>query len=133
MALSAAAWVMTASSEKVDPPPRYPENFAPINPLHSTHPTLFQRFQRLTSLEFANADCPCFLIHDSACEDIEGWLEQCYQYLFEEVLEQWYVDEALWPQDRTLELFKAWCDVEIHGVIIDLVDHPLLDTDYEEY
>ncbi len=133
MALSAAAWVMTASSEKVDPPPRYPEYFAPINPLHSMHPTLFQRFQRLTSLEFANADCPCFLIHDSACEDIEGWLEQCYQYLFEEVLEQWYVDEALWPQDRTLKLFKAWCDVEIHGVIIDLVDHPLLDTDYEEY
>ena len=130
MALSAAAWVMTASSEKVDPPPRYPEYFAPINPLHSMHPTLFQRFQRLTSLEFANADCPCFLIHDSACEDIEGWLEQCYQYLFEEVLEQWYVDEALWPQDRTLKLFKAWCDFEVHSMVLDYVDEPLIDDDF---
>jgi hypothetical protein len=85
-----------------------------------------------TSLESANEDCPVFLIHDFACEDIEGWLEQCYLYLFEEVLEQWYVDEGLWPQDRTLALFKAWCEVEVHGIIIDLVDDPLLDTDYEE-
>ena len=85
-----------------------------------------------TSLQSANEDCPVFLIHDFACEDIEAWLEQCYLYLFEEVLEQWYVDEALWPQDRTLALFKAWCEVEVHGIIIDLVDDPLLDTDYEE-
>ena len=87
----------------------------------------------LITLEFANEDCPVFLIHDSAYEDMEGWLEQCYGYIFEEVLEQWYVDASLWPQDRDLRLFKAWCDVEVHGTIIDIVDDPLLDTDYEEF
>ena len=84
------------------------------------------------TLEYANEDCPVFLIHDFACEDMEGWLKQCYLPLFEEVLEQWYVDPTLWPQDRNLELFKAWCQVEVHGIIIDLVDDPLLDSDYED-
>ena len=84
------------------------------------------------TLEYANQDCPAFLIHDFACEDVEGWLQQCYLHVFEEVLEQWYVDESLWPQDRTLNLFKAWCEVEVHGIIIDLVADPLLDSDFEE-
>jgi len=87
----------------------------------------------LTTLESANEDCPVFLIHDFAGEDLEGWLAQCYLPLFEEVLEQWYVVPELWPQDRNLEIFNAWCEVQVHGVIIDLVDDPLLDTDYEEF
>ena len=84
------------------------------------------------TLEYANQDCPTFLIHDFACEDVDGWLQQCYLHVFEEVLGQWYVDESLWPQDRTLNLFKAWCEVEVHGIIIDLVADPLLDSDFEE-
>ena len=47
--------------------------------------------------ESANEDCPVFLIHDFACEDIEGWLEQCYLYLFEEVLEQWCLPDMESP------------------------------------
>ncbi|PLW68145.1 hypothetical protein [Pseudohalioglobus lutimaris] len=84
-----------------------------------------------TSLANANEDCPVFLIHQFACEDLEGWLKHCYAEVFEEVLYQWYVDESLWPQDRNLKMFKAWCEVEVHGVITDLVDEPLLDSDWE--
>ncbi|MFT6682200.1 MAG: hypothetical protein ACJAQ8_002520 [Haliea salexigens] len=87
---------------------------------------------RHTNLESANKDCAAFLIHDFASENIDDWLEQCYLTLFEEVLEQWYVDESLWPKDRDLKLFKAWCEIEMHGVIIDLVMDPLLDTDFED-
>jgi hypothetical protein len=79
------------------------------------------------TLKEVNEDQPVFLIHDYACEDMEGWLEHYYQPIFEELLEQWYVDEALWPQDLTLELFKTWCGVEIHSMIVDLVDQPLID------
>ena len=86
----------------------------------------------MLSLESANQDCPVFLIYDSACEDMESWLKQCCLYFFEEVLEQWYVYTAMWPQDRNIGLFKAWCDVEVHGVNIYFMDDPLLDTDYEE-
>ena len=79
------------------------------------------------TLKEVNEDLPTFLIHDYACEDFEGWLEHHYETLFAELLEQWYVDDALWPQDITLELFKTWCDVGIHSMVIDLVDEPLVD------
>ncbi|MEZ5504283.1 MAG: hypothetical protein R3E50_17100 [Halioglobus sp.] len=83
------------------------------------------------TLEEANEDLPVFLIHDHASEDVEEWLRQCYQPLFEELLEQWYVDETLWPQELTLELFRAWCDVKVHGMLYDLVDEPLVDDDID--
>jgi hypothetical protein len=83
------------------------------------------------SLKEANDDLSAFLIPEYASEEFEEWLEENYQPLFEEVLEEWYVDPSLWPQDRTLKLFKAWCDVEIYGMVIDLVDGPLEDDDSE--
>jgi len=83
------------------------------------------------TLEEVNEDLPAFLIHDYACESQEEWLAQNYQPLFEELLEQWYVDETLWPQDLTLELFEAWCEVRIHDMIFDLVDEPLIDDDFD--
>jgi hypothetical protein len=51
--------------------------------------------------------------------------------LFENILGEWYTDPALWPQDRTLKLFKAWCDVEVHSMVLDYVDGPLLDDDLD--
>jgi cytochrome b involved in lipid metabolism len=71
------------------------------------------------SIEQVNDDSPAFLIHDYASEEFEDWLEE------------WYVDPSLWPQDRTLKLFKAWCDVEVHSMVIDMVDGPLEDDDYD--
>jgi hypothetical protein len=85
---------------------------------------------RLTLGE-VNEDVSTYLIHDSASEDLDGWLEECYLHLFEAILEEWYVDEALWPQDRSLALFRRWCDVEIHSMVFDLVDGPLVDDEFE--
>ena len=42
------------------------------------------------------------------------------------------MDDTLWPQDRDLKLFKAWCQVKVHGIIIELVDEPLLHSDFED-
>lgn len=39
------------------------------------------------SLAEVNDDSPTFLIHDYAIEEFEDWLEECYQLLFEQVLE----------------------------------------------
>jgi hypothetical protein len=83
------------------------------------------------SIEQVNDDSPAFLIHDYASEEFGNWLEECYELLFEQILEEWYVDPALWPQDRTLKLFKAWCDVEVHSMVVDMVDGPLEDDDYD--
>lgn len=83
------------------------------------------------TLDEANEDVSTFLIHDSASEDMEGWLAEFYPLLFEAILEEWYVDENLWPQDRSLALFKRWCDVEFHSMVFDLVDGPLVDDDFD--
>jgi hypothetical protein len=83
------------------------------------------------TLDEANQDVSSFLIHDSASEDLEGWLDICYSTLFDALLEEWYVDESLWPQDRSLALFKRWCDVEVHSMVFDLVDGPLVDDDFD--
>jgi hypothetical protein len=83
------------------------------------------------SIEEVNDDSPAFLIHDYASEYFEIWLEECYELLFEQILEEWYVDPTLWPQDRTLKLFKAWCDVEVNSMVIDMVDAPLEDDDFD--
>jgi len=83
------------------------------------------------SLEEANEDSPAFLIHDYASEEFREWLEENYQVVFENVLEEWYVDPSLWPQDRTLTLFKAWCDIEVHSTIVDLVGASLEEDDFD--
>ena len=54
------------------------------------------------TLEEVNRDVSTFLVHDHASEDLDGWLKECYSDLFEAILEEWYVDETLWPRDRTL-------------------------------
>ena len=82
------------------------------------------------TLEDVNDDTPAYLIHEYASEEIDEWLRECYLPLFENVLEEWYTDPALWPQDRTLTLFKAWCEIEIHSTVVDYVDGPLLDDDF---
>ena len=53
------------------------------------------------NLEDANDDSPAYLIHDYACEEFDSWLEANYIVLFENLLNGWYTDPALWPQDRT--------------------------------
>jgi hypothetical protein len=83
------------------------------------------------TLDEVNEDVSTFLISDNACEDLEGWLKEYYLLLFEAILEEWYVDEILWPQDRTFALFKAWCDVEAHSMVFDLVDGPLIDDEFD--
>ena len=75
------------------------------------------------TLAEANEDTSAFLVHDYASEELDEWLEENYLPLFEELLEEWYTDPAMWPQDRSLKLFRRWCDVEAHSIIFDLVIH----------
>jgi hypothetical protein len=86
---------------------------------------------RVIRLEDANEDSPAYLIHEDAAEYFEEWLRDCYSPLFENILGEWYTDPTLCPQDRTLKLFKTWCDFELHSMVLDYVDGPLLDDDFD--
>jgi hypothetical protein len=65
-------------------------------------------------------------------QDSTRWVEKRWSILFEHMLEEWVVDETLWPQQRTLELFREWFDIEIHTLAWDLADEPLLIEDWHD-
>ena len=43
-----------------------------------------------------------------------------HQELFEEELNGWYTDPALWPRDRSLKVLREWCSFELHSVVVDM-------------
>jgi hypothetical protein len=45
--------------------------------------------------------------------------------IFEDQLAAWWLDEADWPAKRDLRTFRTWFDIEIHPIVLDLVDGPI--------
>jgi hypothetical protein len=64
-------------------------------------------------------------------DELARWLARHHQELFEEELNGWYTDPALWPRDRSLEMFKEWCSFELHTVVTDTGESPLEDDEFE--
>ena len=62
-------------------------------------------------------------------EELNKWLELNYDILFEEELNGWYTDPALWPKGRSLHLFKKWCSFELHTMVFDTGGSPLEDDE----
>lgn len=60
---------------------------------------------------------------------VEKWVEANYEALLEYELEGWYTDPALWPEERTLEMFRDWFEVEYHSVIVDTVGGMIYDEE----
>jgi hypothetical protein len=81
------------------------------------------------SLDEANEETSVYLIEVEDQEELDDWLELNYDILFEEELNGWYSDPALWPQDRSLLLFKEWCSLELHSVVFDTGGSPLEDDE----
>jgi hypothetical protein len=84
------------------------------------------------TLDDVNEERTVYLIDDAAAADpesLERWLKRNYAALFEMELEDWYTDTALWPQQRSYQLFHEWFDPECHTVIIDTSRDDLFDDD----
>ena len=64
--------------------------------------------------------------------DSEKWIEARWSFLFEHMLMGWVDEEILWPQDRTLEMFREWFDIVIHTMAWDLSDEPLIVEDWQD-
>ena len=83
-------------------------------------------------LENVNRERTVYLIRDEDADDEEvfqRWLSSSYKMLFENELSGWYTDERLWPENRTMSLFREWFDVECHTVIEDTVGLPIVDDE----
>lgn len=61
-----------------------------------------------------------YLLPDyEAKEEIEKWLRKNFNELFSEQLNNWYVDETMWPQKRTFKMFNEWFSYSLHTMIFD--------------
>ncbi len=56
-------------------------------------------------------------------------LERVYGEIFERELYGWHTDEAAWPKNRTLSMFRKWFEIEMHSLVEDICDFDLIDDD----
>jgi hypothetical protein len=61
-------------------------------------------------------------------EQIENWLKRSFGDLFEDQLNGWYTDESMWPQKRTLKMFKEWFDYSVHTMVWDTEEESIEKT-----
>lgn len=81
------------------------------------------------TIEEANREKTVYLITDHDAENLDRWLKLNFKALFESELEDWYLDEDMWPKKRTLKVFHEWFEVECHTVIMDTVGTPIEDDE----
>jgi hypothetical protein len=55
-------------------------------------------------------------------EDLQEWVEENFDWMFEFQLSQWTADETAWPPQRDLQTFRAWFRVDLHSVVVDVAD-----------
>jgi len=61
-----------------------------------------------------------YLLPDfEATKQMEDWLKKYFDDIFTDQLNNWYTDEELWPQMRTIKMFKEWFDYSMHTMVWD--------------
>ncbi|MGE5409424.1 MAG: hypothetical protein ACM3MI_00580 [Clostridiales bacterium] len=55
-------------------------------------------------------------------EQNEKYIRSIFPDLFDMLLEEWHLDENMWPKNRDYELFREWFELEIHTIVIDTVE-----------
>src|SRR3989338_5829103 len=75
------------------------------------------------AMDDLNRDSTVYLIpdYDNEDESLQSVYEN-FELFFEEQLGGWWTDESDWPKDVSLKTFKKWFDVEIHSMVVDLLD-----------
>lgn len=54
-----------------------------------------------------------------------AYVDPIKPYLFEMQLNLWYKDPRVWPRERSNAAFDEWFELEIHSLVVDLVEYPL--------
>ena len=61
--------------------------------------------------------------------EAERTLRKVYAEVFVRQLFAWHTDEAAWPKNRTLAMFRKWFQIEMHSMIEDLCGYELSDDE----
>lgn len=78
------------------------------------------------TLKEINSDATAYLIPEFENErERDRILKRLYPDIFGGQLNEWCTEEEMWPQKRTLALFKKWFELEFHSFVEDLDDDDL--------
>jgi hypothetical protein len=84
------------------------------------------------TLEELRTDCGAFLIPGYPLLDqAKRYIERNHKTIFEWELYGWYTDESIWPDKRTLSVFRKWFDVEIHSMVVDMLNEHITREEVE--
>jgi hypothetical protein len=83
----------------------------------------------LVTLAEVNLEHTVYLVEVEDEDELARWLKRHHKEIFEEELSGWYTDPKTWPPDRSLEVLKEWCTLELHTVVLDFGDSPIESDD----
>lgn len=82
--------------------------------------------------ELLNQACTALLIPDFGLdEDSRAYIYGHYQAIFENELQFWSQDDAVFPKQRDPKMFEEWFDIEIYTTVLDTVDGEIAKGDEE--
>jgi hypothetical protein len=64
-------------------------------------------------------------------DEARHFVAQHARALFEHELSMWTDDRSLWPPERDADAFREWFDVEVHDILVDVGEGPLLAEELE--
>ena len=71
-----------------------------------------------------------YLVADITSDEFkEELIQEFYQRIFDEQLSDWYTDEQGWPENRDVNMFKQWFEIEFHSMVFDLGGDSLEDDE----
>jgi hypothetical protein len=53
---------------------------------------------------------------------MENWVKQNFDLIFQDQMNNWNIDEDLWVKNRTYQMFKEWFDYTLHTMVFDMED-----------
>ncbi len=53
------------------------------------------------------------------------WVFENFDYFFKSQLAQYWTDVKLWPQNRSVQMFKEWFDIEVFSVLDNVVEEAI--------
>ncbi len=88
---------------------------------------------RIFTLAEINADCEVLLIPDyDSLEESRADISPLKTDIFEDALDEWQTDEAYWPPNRDEKTFDQWFELEIHSMVDDTVEEPIVRDEEEQ-
>jgi hypothetical protein len=82
--------------------------------------------KEITLAELASEPSVYLLPESETDEGVRRILRKFCEEIFVEELDAWYRDEEVWPEDRSLKVFRRWFDYQYHSLVFDLSEKPLI-------